>query len=57
MDECCGTCHYFAKVRKWPVFDEILTHICILSFIEDGREYITEAKESDRCECWREREG
>ena len=56
MDECCGTCNYFCKVKKWPVFDEVLTHICINPFVLSGTDYICEANENDRCECWEERE-
>lgn len=55
MSECCGTCHYFCEVKKWPTFEEVLTHICILPVVEDGIDYILEAAENDVCECWKER--
>ena len=51
-DECCRTCHYFCKVRKWPVFDEILTNVCVLSLMKFGVYCIDEVTENDMCECY-----
>lgn len=55
MDECCGTCNYFCKVRKWPTYEEVLTHICVLFLLQDKEDYILETTEYDVCECYSER--
>ena len=56
MDECCGTCHYFCEVKKWPTFEEALTHICVLPLVHDGIDYIIEGNENDMCECYLKRQ-
>lgn len=53
--ECCNTCEYFCKVRKYPIYQEVLTNVCVLFLVQDNEDYILETTEHDMCECWRER--
>lgn len=52
MYECCKTCHYFREVRKYPTYQEVLTHICLFHVIEENIDYVMETVENDMCECW-----
>lgn len=56
MNERCGTCNYFCAVRKFPTFQEVLTHVCVVALLEDNIDYILETTEYDMCECWKKRE-
>ena len=56
MNERCGNCEYYCAVRKYPTYEEVLTHICVLPLLQDGIDYILEICEHDMCECWKERE-
>ncbi len=55
MDECCNNCYYCCAVRKYPTFQEVLTHICVLFVVEEQSDYIIETTGNDLCECWTER--
>ena len=54
-NECCETCRYFYSVRKWPTYEEVLTHICTCFLIDEGADYIIEVGENDMCECYKRR--
>ena len=55
MDERCVTCEYFCEVKKYPIYKDVLTHICVYFLLVDKEDYILETTEDDRCECWKER--
>lgn len=52
MHERCETCRYFCEVKKHPIYQEVLTHICVLHLIEDHIDYILETTKDDICEGW-----
>ena len=56
MNECCKTCNYCCEVRKFPVYQEVLTKVCIYHVITSYERYILEVNDNDRCECYMERE-
>ena len=53
--ECCNTCKYFCKIRKHPIYQEVLTNVCILFLVQNDKDYILETTEHDMCECWTKR--
>ena len=55
MIECCKTCHYLGSVRKYPIYQEVLTNVCLYFIVEDFEDYILEVKGHDVCECWTRR--
>ena len=54
-NECCKTCEFFCKVRKYPTYQDVLTHICTYFIVTENDDYICEVTENDMCECWTER--
>ena len=55
MTEHCETCNYFYAVRKYPIYEEVLTHICVFFLLQEGADYILETTENDMCECYMKR--
>lgn len=54
MNECCKTCNYCCEVKKFPIYQEVLTKICVLHLLQSGEAYIVEVTDDSRCECYME---
>ena len=53
MEESCKTCKFFCAVKKFPTYQEVLTHVCLLDVtVYNNKDYICEVSENDMCECY-----
>lgn len=48
--ECCANCKHCAEVRKRPIYDSILTKICLYYKNTEDAHYILEVDDTDMCE-------
>ena len=53
MNEQCETCEYFRAVRKWPTYQEVLTHVCTFDICKNRNHYLSEVTKNDMCECYK----
>ena len=52
-EDRCVNCIYCAEVRKRPVYNTVLTKICLFFAKEENYPYILEVFDTDRCECFK----
>ena len=50
VKECCANCKHCAEVRKRPVYDSILTKICLYHKNTENDTFILEVYDFDKCE-------
>jgi hypothetical protein len=56
VEDCCKNCAYCAEVRKWPLYNTIVTKCCIYYVLTERSDYILEVTDTDRCEVFRHKE-
>jgi hypothetical protein len=50
IKECCANCIHCVEVRKRPVYDSILTKICLYHKNTENDDFILEVYDFDKCE-------
>ena len=50
IKECCANCVHCAEVRKRPIYDIILTKICLYHKNTENTNFILEVYDFDKCE-------
>lgn len=48
--ECCKNCKYCAEVKKYPLYNSILTKICLYYVYTEREHFILEVTDNDTCE-------